>query len=184
MQNSNSNKGVLGLKTLLAMALFIALSMVFKRFSFTMGPFRISFENLPLILSGIMFGPVVGFITGAVGDILGCFISGYTIIPLITLGAAMIGCVPGVVSFYCFKDKPTLKIVAAVAFAHLVGSVIIKSIALHFAYGSPWTMLALRIPLYIIIGAVEGYITYLLMKNKAFVRQMEKMQIKNRKDAD
>ena len=174
MQNSKNN--LLSLKGLLVMALFIALSMVFKRFSITMGPFRISFENLPLILSGIIFGPVIGFITGAVADILGCFISGFTIIPLITLGAAMIGCVPGIVSFYCFKDRPTLKIVMSVALAHLVGSVIIKSIGLHFAYANPWSMLILRIPLYIIIGSVEGYITYLLMKNKAFVHQVERMR--------
>ena len=175
-KNKTKKGGVRGLKTLIAAALLIALSMTLKRFSITAGPFRFSLENLPLLLSGIMLGPVVGFVCGVAADILGCFISGFTIIPIITLGAAVIGCVPGIVYGRCLKNRPALRIIAAVGLAHLIGSVIIKSIGLHLAYGSPWTMLALRVPLYIITGAVEAYIIYLLMKNKAFVRHIEDMR--------
>ena len=182
MQNSEKDKTSIDrksggrLKKLLIIALLIALSMVFKRLSITAGPFRFSFENLPLILSGMIFGPVAGFMTGAVGDILGCIISGFAINPIITAGAAIIGCVPGIVSFYCFKDRPTLKIIVGVALAHLIGSIIIKSIGLHVYYNHPWSALALRIPLYIITGAVEGYIIRLLMKNKAFARLINKIR--------
>ncbi len=178
MQISENNKRTVNLKKLLAIALLVALSMVFKRLSITVGPFRFSFENLPLILSGVMFGPVAGFMTGAAGDILGCILTGYTINPIITVGAAMIGCVPGIVSFYCFKDNLTLKIVVGVALGHVIGSMLIKSVGLHVYYNHPWSALALRVPLYIMIGAAEGYIVWLLMRNKAFARQIEKIQTK------
>lgn len=176
--SEKNNKKKVNLKKLLAIALLIALSMVFKRLSVTVGPFRFSFENLPLILSGVMFGPIAGFLTGAAGDILGCILTGYTINPIITAGAAMIGCVPGIVSFYCFTDRPALRIVVGVALGHVIGSMIIKSVGLHIYYNHPWSALALRVPLYIIIGTVEGYIVWLLMRNKAFTRQLEKIQTK------
>lgn len=73
-KNKTQKGGVRGLKTLIAAALLIALSMTLKRFSITAGPFRFSLENLPLLLSGIILGPVVGFVCGVAADILGCFI--------------------------------------------------------------------------------------------------------------
>lgn len=166
------------LKVLITMALFIALSMVFKQLGITAGPFRISFENLPILLSGIMFGPVIGFIVGAAADIFGCIFMGYSINPFITLGAASIGLISGIVYFYFFENKPTLRVIAAVAFAHVIGSMIIKSFGLFVLYHYEIPALLLRIPLYIIIGTVEGYVTYLLMKNKAFLRQLEKIQVR------
>ncbi len=165
------------LKVLITMALFIALSMVFKQISVNCGPFRIGFENLPLLLSGIMFGPVIGFIVGAAADVFGCIFSGFPINPLITLGAASIGLVSGIVYFYFFENRPSLKVFASVAFAHVIGSMIIKSFGLFLWYNYELPVLLLRIPLYIIIGTVEGYVTYLLMKNKAFLRQLEKIRV-------
>lgn len=183
--NQNQNFKAMGgirllgnLRVLLTMALFIALSMVFKRIGFTMGPFRISFENLPLLLAGVMFGPVVGFVTGAVGDVFGCLFSGFSINPFITLGAGSIGFVSGIVSFYCLKSSPRLRIIAAVALAHIIGSMIIKSLGLYVYYHYELSALLLRVPLYIIIGSVEGYITCVLMGNKAFLRQLERVQMR------
>ena len=56
--------------------LLVALSIVLGKFLQIPNPFqdiiRISFENTPLIMSGIFFGPCVGLVTGAVADLLGC----------------------------------------------------------------------------------------------------------------
>ncbi len=164
------------LKILITAALMVAVSMTIKRFSITAGPFRFSLENLPLLLSGIILGPILGAVVGIAADLLGCLISGFTVIPLITLGAALIGFVPGLVFKFFPENRRGLRVAVAVGLAHLLGSVIVKSIGLHLAYGNPWQMLCLRIPLYIATGAVEGYIIYLLTKNKAFIRQTEKLK--------
>ncbi|HIV85419.1 MAG TPA: folate family ECF transporter S component [Candidatus Monoglobus merdigallinarum] len=163
------------LKVMLICALLISMSIVFKQIAITMGPFRISFENLPLLISGMIFGPVIGLVTGAVSDILGCFFSGYTINPIITVGAASIGLISGLVSFYAFKKNPGLRTVAAVAAAHIIGSMIIKSIGLHVYYQYPFSALALRVPLYIIIGSVEGFLSVMLLRNKAFSKHIAKV---------
>ena len=53
------------IQVLIMMALFIALSIVLgKQLSFTAGPFRISFENLTVLMAGIFFGPLAGLTVG------------------------------------------------------------------------------------------------------------------------
>ena len=61
-----------------------------------------------------------------------------------------------------------LHIVCAVFPAHLIGSVIIKSAALRVAFGTPYSMLALRIPIYLIANvAAESAIIAVLLQNGA-----------------
>ena len=58
------------IQVLIMMALFIALSIVLgKQLSFTAGPFRISFENLTVLMAGIFFGPLAGLTVGACADL-------------------------------------------------------------------------------------------------------------------
>ena len=167
------------LKVLLISGLFIALSIVLgKQLSFTMGPIRISFENLTILMAGIMFGPLVGMTVGICADVIGCIIVGYAINPLVTLGAASIGLISGSIYFYMFKDNPKLRLIAAVGLAHIIGSMIIKSIGLYIYFSYPMPLILMRIPLYIVIGTVEGYIIYLLMKNKTFANQLERVQMR------
>lgn len=163
-------------KVLAVTALFIAMSIILGKFlSFTAGPFRISFENLTVLMSGMFFGPVVGLVTGAVSDIIGCILYGYAINPIITAGAATIGLVSGLVSKIAASDKKLLNTALSVGAAHLIGSVIIKSIGLHVYFNYPFESIILRFPLYIIIGTVECYIIYMLRKNSAFSSQIERM---------
>ena len=163
-------------KVLVITALFIAMSIVLGKFlSFTVGPIRLSFENLTVLMAGIMFGPAIGLVTGGVADIIGCILYGYTINPIITLGAAMIGLVAGIVSHYTFKNKMLPRTILSVGLAHLIGSVMIKSVGLYVYYAYPLESIFLRIPTYIIIGSVEFYIIYVLMKNKSFMSQLNKV---------
>ncbi len=164
-------------RVLVVTALFIAMSIVLGKFlSFTAGPVRISFENLTVLMSGFMFGPVVGLVTGAAADIIGCILYGYAINPIITVGAALIGFISGFVSHHTFKNKLLPRTALSVGLAHLIGSVIVKSIGMYIYFGYNIPMLALRIPLYIGIGTVEFYIIYMLMKNKSFVKQIDKVR--------
>ena len=61
-------------------ALLAAMSMILGKFLQIPTPFaefvRISFENLPVILAGLVLGPLAGAMTGAVADLVGCLAYG------------------------------------------------------------------------------------------------------------
>lgn len=164
------------LKVLICSALFIALSIILGKYlAFTFGAFRISFENLTVLMAGIFFGPLAGLAVGVGADIIGCILVGYSINPIITLGAALIGVTSGIISHYVKIDNLTLKLALSVGAAHVIGSMIVKSIGLHVYYKFTFPVLILRVPLYIVIGFLEFYIIRFLIKNKSFSRELERM---------
>ena len=57
------------------------------------------------IFFGYMFGPVVGFFTGGVGNILGDFITGWGVYPVWDIGNALMGFVPGLIWLFADKKK-------------------------------------------------------------------------------
>ena len=164
--------------TLTTAAMLTALSVVIGIFcknflNFGMGLFRITFENFPIILSGIMFGPWVGAFVGIASDVLSYSLStqSFAITPVVTLGAALVGVVSGTVSQYLVKKEGAFRIVASVAAAHLVGSVIVKSIGLFVYYD--W-MVLWRVPTYAVIATIEALLLCLMYKNKTFNTLMKK----------
>ncbi|MBQ9375347.1 MAG: folate family ECF transporter S component [Ruminococcus sp.] len=180
--NSQTNKRrIFGTtKKLVVCALFVAMSIVLGKFlSIKIGDnIRISFENLSLIMSGMFFGPVVGLVTAAVADIVGCILYGYAINPIITLGAASIGFTAGLASHIMLKNNKLLNVIVSVSLAHLIGSIIIKTIGLYVYYHTPFQVLIWRLPVYIITAAAESFIIYTLVRNKAFSEQIERMNQK------
>ena len=92
MKNSHSAAASMkDVRVLTIMAMLAALSIIFgKVLAFTAGPFRVSFENLPILMAGMFLGAPAGFLVGIIADIIGCLIVGYSINPIITLGA---GCI-------------------------------------------------------------------------------------------
>lgn len=132
--------------------LLVGLSIIGKLLSITVGPFRFSFENLPIIVAGIMFGPITGGLTGGLSDIVGCVLIGYAINPIITLGALLIGLICG------FVYSKTSSVFWSVLLAHVVGSMIIKSLGLYILYGYPLKLLMCRVPQYLLAALVEFFI--------------------------
>ena len=57
------------------------------------------------VFFGYVFGPVVGFFTGAVGNILGDFLTGWGVYPAWDLGNGLIGMVPGLVMLFADKKR-------------------------------------------------------------------------------
>ncbi len=145
-------------------ALCVVIGWVCKAY-LTFGAIRITFENLPVLLAGFLLGPVYGAAVGAVADIVSALLSGFGINPVITLGAAMIGAVAGVLSKYIIKKKGFLQILLVSLCAHALGSMIIKSLGL-WMYSYAWQILILRVPLYLVIGTAEAYIIYIMLKNR------------------
>ncbi|MBO5162824.1 MAG: folate family ECF transporter S component [Ruminococcus sp.] len=165
-------------RVMIISGLLVALSIVFGKFlAFNItDAIRISFENLPVIMAGIFFGPFVGGAVGLGADIIGSILKGYSINPVIALGAMSIGIISGLVSMKLFKKNQTLNIAFSVGLAHLIGSLLIKSAGLHFLPPNmPFSLLVYRIPTYIGIGLMEFMIISLLLKNRAFTSQLEKI---------
>ncbi len=162
-------------RTLTVLALLIAMSIVFSRvLSISTGFVRFNLGSLPVLLAGIVFGPGAGFAVGALADIIGGILAGYAINPLITLGAASIGLVGG----WLWQTLHTLRLgqrlLLSVVAAHVVGSIIINSLALHIFYGYAWSVLAARIPNALILTAVNTVLLRLLMENKAVMAAVKK----------
>ena len=162
-------------RTLTVLALLIAMSIVFSRvLSISTGFVRFNLGSLPVLLAGIVFGPGAGFAVGGLADIIGGILAGYAINPLITLGAASIGLVGG----WLWQTLHTLRLgqrlLLSVVAAHVVGSIIINSLALHIFYGYAWSVLAARIPNALILTAVNTVLLRLLMENKAVMAAVKK----------
>ena len=158
------------LRVTVACSLLVALSIVCGKFlQFPVGEaLRFSLENLPILLAGMAFGPLAGALVGTVADLIGCLAVGYAINPLVTLGAAVIGLVGGAVYRPAGKLPHALRVTLAVAAAHLLGSVLIKTFGLAQFYTIPFGALLLwRLLNYAIVGAAEGLLLIALLKNKA-----------------
>lgn len=157
-------------------ALLAALTMVFKRFAVVnIDWFRVSLENTPVLLSGILFGPLAGLVTGAVGDILGCFYCGFGINPVITLGMALVGGLCGLLFRITPRWVLSARLLLAVLAGHIVGNMMVKTLGIYWWYATPWPTLVLRIPTYFIIGAAEIAIFCILLKSRAFLREIRKI---------
>lgn len=163
------------LKVLTMSALFVALSIICGKYlKIPVGDvMRFSFENLPILMAGMAYGPIVGGTVGIVADLVGCFLVGYAINPLVTLGAAVIG-VGGGLLFIVFKKLPLLpRVLLTVVISHVLGSVLIKTAGLAAFYSIPFYELMLwRLVNYVIVAAMEVFLIYAMLKNKALRRQL------------
>lgn len=97
-------------KTLVGTSLLAAISVALSGLS-VMVPLaglpalRLSFVQIPIIIAGIIFGPLAGALSGIVSDLLGALLfpkGAY--FPGFTLTAALWGFIPGIV-FKFFKDE-------------------------------------------------------------------------------
>ena len=164
--------------------LLAAMSLILGKFLQIPTPFaefvRISFENLPVILAGITLGPLAGAMTGAVADLVGCLAYGYSINPLITLGAASVGLVAGVFAWLFSRTPLLCRISVSAVAAHLVGSVGIKTAGIAAWYLSKYSLgyaeLCLwRLLNYTIIAVLEIAILFAFLRHRGFQKQLERM---------
>ena len=90
------NKQTWSVKTLVFLALLVAIQLVLSRvLVIDLGVYRITLGTIATVLAGLWMGPVAGGVEGGVADIIGCFMKGYGVNPLITLSAITWGVVAG-----------------------------------------------------------------------------------------
>lgn len=142
-------------------------------------PVRFTLEGLPVVLAGLVLGPVYGGLVGVLGDLLSCLLAGQTPLPLISVGAFLVGAVPGVLRLLCCRT-PTpsapprfLFILLFDGAAHTLGSVLVKSLALSLYFG--FNTLPIRLPIYLGVVLLESYLLYVLLRSHDVRRELERL---------
>lgn len=115
MKKSN----VFNTKVLIRAGLLVAISIVLTRFlSIMVTPqIRLGFGDVPKMLSGFLFGPIVGACVGAISDIVGVSLVPQGTIHLgFTLSSALCGFIPGLFKKYFLKkDESNLTFVIVIS---------------------------------------------------------------------
>lgn len=169
MSNSPA-RTALTVKTLVGSALLTALAVVLARllsFAPTEST-RYSLETLPILLAGLLYGPVAGMLVGFASDFLGCLLSPWGYNPLLCLPPILLGLWAG------FWRKQTENLWLRVGLALLppiaFGYILEQSAALTLVYHpntflpSFMTNLAARGIQYGIIAAVDWPLATLLYR--------------------
>jgi ECF transporter S component (folate family) len=133
------------------MGLLIALSIILTRIAslrIAIGGIegiRIGFGGLPIILGGIIFGPLAGGLIGAFSDLLGYFINPIgAYMPHFTLTSALTGIIPALVLKLSQKNEPNvLELGTAIAAGQIITSLVLVPYFLHILFGLPWEVLML-----------------------------------------
>jgi ECF transporter S component (folate family) len=127
-------------RTLVFMALFIAMNIVLTRFlSITTQIVRIGFGFLPIAFAGIMFGPLAAGVVAAVADVVGVmlfpagpFFAGFTL-------SAFLG---GVIYGLFLHKKPTItRTILAVLLIRIFIDLGLNTLWLSMLYGKGWMVL-------------------------------------------
>lgn len=171
------NKSIAAVRTVACCAMLAAISIVMARLlSFsTPNGVRWSLDKFPLFLAGMLFGPVMGALTGFTADFLGSLMQ-YGFNPLLCLPAILYGLFGGIFSQY-LKNKPTVfRLGISYLFPIVLGSILYQSYMLAYQYFDGGLLAGLSYYLgtrsvqFAIMLVAETAIIYTLIKLKVFTR--------------
>lgn len=77
------------------------------------------------VFFGIAFGPVVGFFTGFVGNVLGDALTGWGVYPLWDVGNGLLGLIPGLIGAFSSRKRAIDAITIGVAVVALLATVLL-----------------------------------------------------------
>lgn len=159
-------------------ALTVVISYLCKFLTFDTS-IRITIENLPLILSGYLFGPFIGFSTGIAADFVSTtvFYGIGSINPIIMLGSGFVGLTAGLVSHFVIPKSSKACLPVSVYSAHIIGNMVIKTIGKWVYYRSPLVVLLSNIPIYTIMASIELILLILLLRSKGVKKAIGKLKI-------
>jgi len=149
-------------------AMLCAMSVVLAflaKLIFGYGPIRFTVENLPIQLAGAVWGPFGGALVALTADLVSCLFSGMAPNPLISLGSVTVGVLSGLLLHRRAEKSGVIRVLVASLSAHAAGSMLVKTLALHLWFGYSFLLLWPRIPLYIGIAVIEGFLVFTLCRN-------------------
>lgn len=129
---------------------------------------RVSFEYFPIILAGVIFGPIAGAVVGGFSDLLGSVLfSGMVFFPPLIIGPILAGLLSGLFAKYLFRNELNLwwKYIVLVMSVDLLCNLIWGTYALYLLYGTPFLpYLAIRAPIKICIAIVDAHLVFAVHK--------------------
>lgn len=172
--NRNGKRNI-SVQDLVKGAFLAAISIVLTRFlSFVyLEIIRIGFGAIPIIISGLLFGPVIGGITGVAADLIGVLINAMGTPHLgFTLTAALEGIIPGLLAIYFrrhYKNGTPFtfwRVFLAVLLVVMGSSLILNTIWLSQLYGNPFDIVIQpRIIAALIMLPIYSFLIYIIIKN-------------------
>lgn len=127
---------------LVTLAVLIAIEVICTRFlSIQQWDMRFSFGFIPVVIAGIMYGPMAGGVVGIISDLIGAtlFPSG-PFFPGFTLTAFLTGYLFGL---FLYKKQTMGRIIVATLFNQVVCSLLLTTYWLYILYYSKTSFLAL-----------------------------------------
>ncbi|NLL19411.1 MAG: folate family ECF transporter S component [Clostridia bacterium] len=174
----------LNIRVIPVLAMLVAVSIIFTRTMAVMLPIagamtlRLSFGEIPIILAGILFGPLAGFMAGIAADLLGYMINtfGGAYIPGLTLGAGLTGLLPGLLLRNVNKDLTFWRLLSAIALTQVVVSLGMNTFWLSVTYSIPMiAMLPARMLAQLIMIPVYTLVIHTVV-NRSFVLSLRERQ--------
>lgn len=158
------------------LGLFIAMNIVLVRIlSFMPLPtIRIDFGFISIALSSVMFGPVLGGVTGAVSDIIGYFISPKgPYFPGFTISAFVSGLIYGLVLYK--KPNTIFRVIIAAVLSVLLVDVALNTVWLEILYHKGiLVILPARLLKSAIMLPIQVFVIYVLRRYlKVFIENEE-----------
>lgn len=158
------------------MALSVVIGIVCKNLLTFSVYYRITFENLPVILAACLFGPWYGAAVGVGADLVSCVCStNPNVNPIISIGAFAVGLCAGVAARYIIKEKGKVQTALAVALAHLVGQVGIKSVGKMVYFAMPWYGIFIGLGISVVVGIVEYWVINRIRSDKQIMSFVEEL---------
>ncbi len=158
-------KSIFTTRSLIRVAFFISMSFLLKSFFvFTLPTYRFSFYDIPLMIIGIMYGPIIGGFSGLIVDWFNILVpNNATGFNLFTISTMMWGIVPGILLFGR-KELSMIRIILTVLLTSII-CFSLNSYQLYLFMGSGMIAdLPLRIATLIIKLPIQVIILDILFK--------------------
>ncbi len=159
------------IKTITSCAILTALAVIAARLlSFAPNAYmRISFETVPIVISGILFGPVWGGAVGFASDVLGCLFSPYGYNPVFSLPPVLYGISAGIFKPILKKKISFFRLLLIIGLPAFFGSVLWQSFLFDMFYTKSLVyFLATRSVQYFIITFADSTVIRLMFKTNLF----------------
>ena len=162
MNNTEKKKSKISTVMLVTLAMLLALEIVLSRFLSIQTPItRIGFGFVPLVIAGILFGPVPAAIVAVLADILGALLFPIgACYPPLTVTSLLVGLTYG---FFLYKKgfdpknvKDWIRVVACVIVRQGIWALLLQSYWLSLLQGITYAQsITIRVPQVLILAVVE-----------------------------
>lgn len=165
-------KKLLTTKMIVTLGLLVAMSVILERLLGFMPTenIRIAFGNLPIVIAGLLFGPIAGGLVGLLSDFLGTTLfSPFPWFAPMALTPILMGVVPPLLGMLMKKRTNLGTFIAMILPAEIIGPMIWSSFSLQLLNGAPFLPnMMFRAPFKVAIAVVDILMIFLLYKSGLF----------------